>query len=102
MGDDEKNRAAHPLNAPGDFYVEAGLCLACTAPEHEAPSLMGHEEGDYHCYFKRQPQTPQETEMAIRAVIVGCCGAVRYGGRDPKIIEKLIAAGSDDCDHQAP
>jgi hypothetical protein len=54
----------------------------------------------YHCYFKRQPQTPEEVQQAIRAVHVGCCGAVRYGGRDPQIINRLRALGSsDDCDH---
>jgi hypothetical protein len=94
--------ARHPLNAPGDFYVESDLCFACTAPEHEAPDFVGHcEDGpaNYHCYFKRQPSTPEETAQAIRAVRVGCCGAVRYGGRDPAIIAKLVELGSsDDCD----
>lgn len=53
----------HPLNSPGDFYVEDGLCLACTAPEHEAPDLMAHigTAGDYHCYFKRQPESDRKS-----------------------------------------
>ncbi len=89
----------HPQNAPGDFYVEEGLCLTCTAPEHVAPDLMGHCDDSYHCYFKKQPSTPEETTIAIRAVQVGCCGAVRYGGSDPNIISQLVALGkSDDCD----
>jgi hypothetical protein len=89
----------HPLNAPGDFYVEVGLCLVCAAPEHEAPSLMSHCTDSYHCYFKKQPNTPDETLIAIRAVQVGCCGAVRYGGTDPNIISQLVALGLDDnCD----
>jgi hypothetical protein len=102
---DETPRAPFPLNAPGDFYVEDGLCIACEAPEHEAPALMSHvKDGSrddcYHCYFKRQPQTPEEVQQAIRAVQVACCGAVRYGGRDPQIVSRLRALGSsDDCDH---
>jgi hypothetical protein len=89
-------RKAFHLNAPGDFYVEDQMCISCTAPEHEAPDLMAHDTGKhYHCYFKRQPQTPDETERAVRAVIVGCCGAVRYRGTDPRIIAVL---GKDACD----
>jgi hypothetical protein len=95
---EQPQRVAHPLNADGDFYVEKGLCLACTAPEHEAPELMSHED-DYHCYFKRQPRTPDEVDKAIRAVVVGCCGAVRYRGTDPTIIERVVALGGrEDCD----
>jgi hypothetical protein len=82
----------YPLNAAGDFYVADGMCIACRAPEHEAPDLMAHDpsaHAGYHCYFKRQPTTPEELERAIRAVAVGCCGAVRYGGRDPQVIRRL-------------
>ena len=89
----------HALNAPGDFYVEGGSCISCRAPEESAPDLMTHE-GDWHCYFKRQPQTPAEVEQAIEAVVVSCCNAVRYGGRDPRILAQLIAEGKgNECDH---
>ena len=79
---------AYPLNAPGDFYVEAGMCIACEAPEHEAPELMAHDETN-HCFFRRQPTTPIELEHAIQAVCVSCCEAVRYGGSDPAILSRL-------------
>jgi len=95
----------YPLNAPGDFYVEDGMCIACLAPEHAAPDLMSHHSDDargYHCYFRRQPETPAERERAVRAVEVGCCGAVRYGDRDPQIIHRLRARRDlDACDHTA-
>jgi hypothetical protein len=94
MSEKARHPNAHPLNAPGDFYVLNEMCIACTAPEHEAPELMAHEETTkchYHCYFKRQPQTADETERAIRAVFVGCCGSVRYGGRDPEILARFAA-----------
>jgi hypothetical protein len=95
----------YPLNPVGDFYVADGMCIACTAPEHEAPELMAHDpaaDGGYHCYFKQQPKTPEELERAIRAVEVGCCGAVRYGGRDPQIIRRLNGVWfRGACDHHA-
>ena len=82
----------YQLNAPGDFFVEDGMCIACTAPEHEAPELMSHAEDaavGYHCYFRRHPETPEEVEHSILAVYVSCCGAVQYGGNDPKILGRL-------------
>jgi len=100
MSNDQKPR--FPLNAPGDFYVEDGYCIACAAPEHEAPELMSHDMAAHgHCYFKRQPETTEELDRAIRAVEVCCCGAVRYGGHDPQIIERLSRDKwpSDKCDH---
>ena len=100
MGGMEESPNAHPLNAAGDFYVVNDLCMACSAPELEAPTLMAHSDDQYqHCYFKRQPQTPQETESAIRAVTVSCCRGLRYGGRDQQVIARLMELGSrDSCD----
>jgi hypothetical protein len=90
MDDAKLNR--YPKNAPGPFFVENGCCISCGAPEHEAPDLMSHDENDevfYHCYFKKQPSTPEETEQAIQAVWVSCCGAVQYEGDDPKILQRF-------------
>jgi hypothetical protein len=78
----------YPLNVAGDFYVEDGACMACTAPTEEAPDLMAFTP-DMHCYFKRQPATAQETEQAILAVVVSSCGQVKYGGCDPAILRRL-------------
>jgi hypothetical protein len=95
---------AFRLNAPGDFYVADDLCLACTAPEHEAPDLMAHAragDGHYHCYFRKQPETAEELTRAIRAVAVACCGAVRYGGKAPDVIARLVQLGvGDACDYR--
>ncbi len=87
------------LNAPGDFYVENGMCIICCAPEHAAPELMGFfsdPDGSNqlsHCYFKRQPRTKAETQQAIDAIRAACCSALRYGGSDRRIIDALIQAG---------
>jgi hypothetical protein len=98
-------RPRYPLSVAGDFYVVDGMCIACTAPEHEAPDLMAHDstaDAGYHCYFKRQPATPEELERAMMAVAVGCCGAVRYGGTNPAVLHRLAELGtSTACDHCA-
>jgi uncharacterized protein (TIGR02996 family) len=87
-----------PLNVPGPFYT-CGQCLACAAPEYEAPDLLAPLEGDNNTtYFVRQPRTPEEIERACRAIEVCCVADLRYGGTDPAIIARL---GNDPmyCDH---
>lgn len=84
-----------PLNVPGPFYVAKDECIACGAPEAEAPSLMAFDEDRGSCYFRRQPATPDETYRAIRAVWVSCCGAVRYAGDDPTVTARLVNIGLD-------
>ncbi len=81
-------------NVPGPFYVSRDECMACGAPEHEAPELMAFDEERFSCYFRRQPETPEEVEHAIRAVWASCCRAVRYAGNDPKILKRLRELGA--------
>jgi hypothetical protein len=45
--------------------------------------------GDYHCHFKKQPETTEEIERAIMACRVSCTQAVRYSGSDPAILNRL-------------
>jgi hypothetical protein len=95
----------YPKNALGDFYVEHNCCLTCEAPSNEAHDLMAHDdEGDYpHCYFKRQPETPEEVERAVMACFVSCVRAVRYAGKNPKILKRLQEIGrGDSCDLLSP
>lgn len=62
---------------------------------------MSHDE-DGHCFFVRQPVTAQETNAAIRSVWAGCCGAVRYGGSDAEILNRLAQLDATfQCDQQA-
>jgi ferredoxin len=87
-----------PLNAEGDFYVEKDMCLACMAPESEAPELMGFDQ-ETGCYFERQPQTPEESEHAMEAIRYSCIEALRYAGNDPAILERLRSKGcKSQCD----
>ena len=97
-------------NAPGDWYT-TGECMACGAPEAEAPELLSAlRDEDLETYFVRQPATPAEVEHACRAAEVCCVTALRYGGRDPAIILRLGNVGeycdfvvaSDDSVHPAP
>lgn len=90
----------YPKNAPGSFYVENQCCMTCEAPDHEAKDLMAHDEEDgYHCYFKKQPETPEEVERAILACAVSCVRAVRYAGHDPAILDRFRELRSEDsCD----
>lgn len=74
-------------------------CITCGAPEAEAPALMTHEEPTAHCYFARQPRTSAELDQAIQAVVVSCCGAVRYGGQDLIVLRRLREHGAgESCD----
>ncbi len=84
-------------NVPGDFYT-TGDCLACDCPEYEAPDLLAPlENGNYDTYFIKQPKTFEEIERACRAIEVCCVAALRYGGKDPKIIKRL-GGNSKYCD----
>jgi hypothetical protein len=76
-------------NVDGPFYT-TGCCLACGAPEAEAPDLLAALEGDnFDTYFVRQPSTSAEVARACSALRVCCVNALRYGGRDPEIIRRL-------------
>src|SRR5688500_8150324 len=90
-----------PQNAPGDFYVEAGLCTRCCLVHGEAPDLLNDPGQPFdECYFRRQPQTPDELDRAISAICVSEMCALRYGGSDESIIAKLRARHSAaQCDH---
>jgi hypothetical protein len=63
---------------------------------------MAHDmaaDGWYHCFFRKQPATLQERQRAVRAVWVGCCGTVRYGGTDRQILQSLKEHGAETaCD----
>jgi hypothetical protein len=89
-----------PKNSPGDFYVMAGLCTCCCLVHGEAPELMNDSTQPFHeCYFRRQPQSPDEIERAINAICVSEMCALRYGGADQAIIGRLRERGcARQCD----
>ena len=86
------------LNAPGDWYT-TGDCMACGAPEAEAPELFAPLEGEnYETYFLRQPASPTEVERCCKAAAACCLSAVRYGGRMRAII-RALGNNPDVCDY---
>lgn len=95
---EEETPARFEKNVPGDFYT-TGECMACDAPESEAPDLLAPLEGDnYDTYFIKQPET---AERACRALEVCCVAALRYGGTNPEIIRRL-GNNPEYCDHLLP
>ncbi len=96
-----------PKNVPGPFYSTGDLdisgqwcgdCLFCGIPESEAPSLLAPlTDSNLDTYFIRQPVTDEEIDQACWAIKVCCVGALRYGGQNPKILERLQSSGC--CDY---
>jgi len=91
-------RSRHSQNVDGPFYVVNGECMSCGAPEMHAAKLMSHDAHG-HCFFTRQPTSPQETNEAIESTWASCCGALRYGGADDGILIRLAELGlAEQCD----
>jgi len=77
--------SSHPSSVPGDFYVQNGCCTLCGVPETLAPDLIGRSaEKIEHCYWKRQPATPDEIDRAISILAAQELGCHRYAARTPK------------------
>jgi hypothetical protein len=89
----------HPQSAPGDFYVENGMCITCGVPHTVAPDLMGWaDEKTSHCIWKKQPETRGELDQAIRVLEVQELGCHRYAGNDPAILKRI---SPEQCDYPA-
>jgi hypothetical protein len=98
MADEPKFRPRHSQNADGPFYVVNGECISCGAPEMLAPDLMSHDSQG-HCFFIRQPTTPEESNDAIAGTWASCCGALRYGGENRETLIRLAELGlAEQCD----
>lgn len=83
----------HPRSVEGAFHVANDVCLACDFPHQIAPDLIGYvsESSDtYHCFFKCQPKTAGEVELAVEALAASCCGGLRYRGTDLNVIAAII------------
>ena len=83
----KRKYVADLLNVPGPFYVVGGGCLTCCLPEAEAPDLIGFRDDgkgqfDSSCFFKMQPQTPDEVSRALKAMQFNCVATVSYAGQD--------------------
>ena len=94
------SRGPHPLNAPGDFYVEDGCCTMCEMPFEVAADLFGTTETPYwHCYVKKQPSSESEIASMIDAISCADLKCIRYRGKDAKILVSLESVNElDVCD----
>lgn len=59
----------HPSGTDGDWFVD-DRCFDCDAARQVAPGLVIRNASDGNSVFARQPETPEEIEMAWRAVMV--------------------------------
>ena len=64
-----RRAARHPDGVPGPWFVDT-RCIDCDAARHVAPGLIIRNPTDGVSLFTRQPETPEEIEMAWRAVMV--------------------------------
>ena len=59
----------HPDGADGDWFVDTA-CIDCDAARQVAPGLIVRNPTDGNSLFTRQPDTPEEIELAWRAAMV--------------------------------
>ena len=77
-------------NDPGSPLIWCADCLSCEAPEYEAPDLLAPlNDQNYDTFFVRQPESSEEIERACQALTVCCNAALRYGGKNISIIQRL-------------
>ena len=58
-----------PENVPGQWYVDTS-CNLCRVCLEEAPNLIKYNDDETYVYFFKQPETPEETAAAQRALDV--------------------------------
>jgi len=80
-------------NCKGDFIVDnsdCDHCHYCKLPQTVAPGLIEFDRSS--CYFIKQPETKEEIDIAINALSVCDCSAVKYRGKDKQIINKILSS----------
>lgn len=93
----EAQHEREPTSAPGDFYVENECCISCGVPQIVAPDLIGWANDNRGvCYWKKQPETPEELHQAFAIFDGQEAGCHRYAGLNPEIQRRV---GFENCDH---
>jgi len=89
----------HPLNVPGDFYVEDGCCVACLVPFEAVPELLRYDEDASHCYVCQQPRNSQERQLMAEAIGLSEVRCIRYSGKNEQVLNLLSIKGElGQCD----
>jgi hypothetical protein len=80
--------------------VENECCVGCGVPQVVAPDLVGwNNDKNPSCYWKKQPETPDEMRQAFAIFDGQEVGCHRYAGHDPAILARV---GSENCDYPPP
>ncbi len=87
----------HPDNVSGPFYVENGCCLSCGIPEGIAPEIFTWAPDQSHCFVSRQPETEDETDRTLRALLSAEVECIRYRGYDIDVRRRIAEFGSGHC-----
>jgi hypothetical protein len=87
----------HPQNVPGPFYVQHECCITCGVPVETAPDNFDWTEAKDHCFVKRQPVGPEETDRTLRAMWSSEVDCIRYRGNDPAILGRIAQFGFAGC-----
>lgn len=68
-----------PLNVAGVFYVD-NTCIDCDACRAIAPMLFERNDESGYSYVSRQPETPEEYQLAIDAMDACCTESIGDDG----------------------
>ena len=91
-------RPSYHRNADGPFYV-SNQCIICGLPKETAPENIdwdcpvGCEECPESCYVKRQPESDEERDNLIEAMLGSEVENIRYCGTDSTVLRRLTDAG---------
>jgi 4Fe-4S single cluster domain of Ferredoxin I len=85
-------KKAHPLNVPGDFYVEDGCCVSCEMPFQAAPGHFQYDDRG-HCFVCKQPSNDAELASMINAIDMSDVDCIRYAGSDPVTLRRIATLG---------
>jgi hypothetical protein len=90
-------------SVPGPFYLKKDACVLCALPPQTAPQNItwsaltfrgpGGEDCPKHCRIERQPETPEEFELVMKAACGSCVEAIRYCGTDPMVLARFPELG---------
>lgn len=82
----------HPLNVPGDFYVEDTCCITCGVWEALNTDMIGWHHGSdgTHCFVRRQPITQRESDLMVEAAVMAEAACFHYRGEDMGILQRLV------------
>jgi hypothetical protein len=89
----------YEANIEGPFYV-TDQCIICALPLETAPAIFKWHFtkacGDCprSCCVAKQPETEEELNATVEAMLHSCVSAIRYRGTDREILDRLVKLGA--------